>query len=129
MLAALLIASPSSYTPPAVPAPGFVPVIHKSALNEPDPVPITCSCIKTARAEGIEIPYNTDAIDLKGNTVPQVNALALFMYDGLAHVAKITQVVENGFYIVEGNFKHCLRTKRFISWNDPNLTGFWKNEV
>ena len=88
------------------------------------PVPIECSCIKTARALGVPIPYNTDARDIVPNTPPQVGALALFRYGEASHAAMITGLRERGFWVEEGNKTPCKRTQRFIPWDDPALTGF-----
>ena len=90
-------------------------------------IPATCSCIKTARNLGIDIPYDTEADDLKSNTTIFVGALALFKYPNFSHVAVVTKLEASGFWVHEGNYKLCEMTKRFILYNDPALRGFWKS--
>src|SRR3990167_3421056 len=91
-----------------------------------DTIPATCSCVKTARNLGANIPYGVDAGDLKANAHPGLGALALFRYSSGAHVAVITEIQEDGFFVKEGNFELCKLTCRFIQWNDLNLVGFWR---
>ena len=90
---------------------------------------IFCSCIKTARLEGINIPYNTDAEDFIPNTRPQVGALVLMDYGNTSHVAIITKLTENGIVIVEGNKIPCEKSERVIPYNYYAIKGFWIPEI
>lgn len=103
-------------------------------MAESDPIrdDTACSCIKTARAEGIDIPIGTNAVDLKPNSSPEIGALILLSYPNTEHVAKILAFTGEGFLVTEGNFKPCERGERIIYYIDPFIRGFWtseKNEV
>ena len=87
-------------------------------------LPTHCSCIKGLRMRGVKIPYNTDASDLEPNATPAVGRLALFDYNGLAHVALITKIEETGFWVKESNYSACREGKRFVKWNDKSSRGF-----
>lgn len=88
---------------------------------------IYCSCIKTARNEGINIPYNTDAKDLIPNTTPAIDKLVILQYNNVYHVAVIKEYSKNGFIILEGNKTHCVKDIRLLQYNDPHIKGFWKH--
>jgi len=85
---------------------------------------IACSCVKTARSLGVDIPYNTNAEDIKEGANPVVGGLALFRYGSTSHIGVIEETQEKGFWMNEGNFYECEYSRRFILWNDPNLIGF-----
>lgn len=86
---------------------------------------IGCSCIKTARHFGAKIDWGVNAKDLKPNSTPEIGALALFAYEGIDHVALITKIEANGFWVKEGNFKECEIGERFVWWIDPFIRGFY----
>ena len=91
---------------------------------------IACSCIKSVRSFGVPLPYNTNAEDLQGNTTPHINALALFSYENLDHVALIIEINDEGFFVKEGNKIPCEITKRrFVSWDDSSIKGFYDIEL
>ena len=115
----------------------------KAKLNEEDfsgvkkeiisTTSIYCYCIKAARNEGVDIPYSTDAGDLKPNVTPQVGALALFLFppnkeypNGVPHVALIDEMNAGGFHVRQGNKISCEYSEEWISWENPYLAGFWK---
>lgn len=119
-------------------------VLEKGALKIIGPIPIidiakdgdeelhgltACSCIRTARAEGTQIPYGTDAKDLIPNSPPAINGLIIFQYGEISHVAKILSFTSTGFFVVEGNRNLCLREKRIVRYDDPFIIGFWSPEV
>ena len=83
-----------------------------------------CSCVKTARFLGANIPIGNNAENISSNSYPITGGLVLFSYPKIKHIALITKLEEVGFWIVEGNFKPCQKTKRFIYWNDTFLAGF-----
>ena len=88
---------------------------------------IACSCIKTARYYGAKIPYGIDAEDLKGNTTPEVGALALFKFaNGESHAAIVTEIGPTGYKVKQGNKKPCIVDSEWILWTNPALTGFYK---
>lgn len=93
-------------------------------ITEPQDNEVYCSCIKTARLFGVVIPFGTDAEDIVSSSTPEVGGLALFSYENTDHVAVITSISETGFTVVEGNYKRCQKTNRFIEWNDPRIRGF-----
>ena len=89
---------------------------------------IYCYCVKTVRELGLNIPYNTDANTFVSNTTPQIGASALFKFpNNTYHVAYIADMASNGFYVLQGNKIDCEYTEEWILWDNPYLTGFWKD--
>lgn len=88
---------------------------------------IECSCVRYARSLGLPIPYNTNAINLKPNTEISLGVGALFSEEQ-GHVAVVVEILEDGFWVDEGDYKKCERTKRFIKFDNPynKLIGFYK---
>jgi len=104
-------------------------VVEKESVP-PKEYSIYCSCIKTARAEGVAIPYNTDAAELPANSVPTVSGLVLISYPNIEHVAKILGFTTDGsgIEIVEGlelPDGTCIKRFRTISFNYEYIRGFW----
>ena len=89
-----------------------------------NPYAVECSCIRTARDLGLDIPYNTNAKDIKPNTHIAIGVGVLFN-DGDGHIAIVISIRENGFWIKEGDYKNCKITERFIEWTDDKLLGFY----
>lgn len=85
---------------------------------------VYCSCVKTVRLYGAEIPLGTNAEDLIPNATPQAGGLALFQYTNTSHVAYVIVLQEEGFWVWEGNYRECEKTARFVEWDDPFLVGF-----
>jgi len=86
---------------------------------------IACSCIKTARHFGADIPARIDAFDLKSNSRPRIGVLALFRFpSGLYHVGLVREIQEGGFLVVQGNKEPCKITEELVRWGDRNLVGF-----
>ncbi len=90
----------------------------------PAGTPYECSCIKTARHYGADIPLNTNAEDLYPNTTPHEGAVALFRYGPTAHAGTMEAPQQEGFWMNEGNLERCRKTRRFIKWTDSRLIGF-----
>lgn len=88
--------------------------------------PIYCSCVKTARAEGLVLPPIYTPWDLVPNTGPSIGAGVLMSYSGIGHVAVIIGMTNEGIIITEGNFKACQKQTRMVSYNDPHIRGYWK---
>ena len=88
---------------------------------------IECSCVRYTRSLGLQIPYNTDAINIKPNTRISIGVGALFLEEE-GHIAFVTKINEEGFWIDEAGYEKCKSTKRFIKFNDPynKLIGFYK---
>jgi len=84
-----------------------------------------CSCVRTARAEGVAIPYGTNAANITPNSEPRVGGLVLFEYDYGFHVSKIEAFVAGGYFVKEGNWTPCERNERIVFFNDPYIRGFW----
>jgi hypothetical protein len=57
---------------------------------------------------------------------PRVKGLAIFQYKS-KHIAVITSVLEDGFWVREANYIPYLMGKRFIKFDDPKLLGYWSN--
>jgi len=74
----------------------------------------SCSCIKGLRTFGVYIPLNTNAKDLKPNSMPVVGRVVLFNYSGVYHAALITSMNTESFSIKETNFIKCKYSERKI---------------
>jgi hypothetical protein len=61
------------------------------------------------------------------NTSPKVGAVAIFEYPQ-KHIGIVEKLTEEGFYVKEANYFPGLIAKRFVSWNDPKLIGFYTPE-
>ena len=96
------------------------------AIEEPDS--IYCSCIQTARAEGLDIPR----FEYAGYIDPNVNRKDVRVGDGILlsynveHLAYIYDIQKDGYHIVEGNFKECEKTYRVIDYEDNRIRGFYR---
>lgn len=85
-----------------------------------------CSCIQTAKAEGVNIPAKHNAWDLEPNSsIPVVGQLVLMQYKHTSHVAVLREIREDGYLIYEGNYKPCEYGTRLIPKDYYALTGFW----
>ena len=108
----------SHYTPPA-------PQVQIQVIEEVD-----CWCVAYAARKGVRVPIGWNAEDFPSNTTPHVGALALFRYkNGVAHVARITSLSEEGFTIDQDGVTRCNNPSDFVAWGDKNLTGFWIPEA
>ena len=100
------------------------PIVEVLSIEEENPYD---SCIKTARLLGVNIPYLTDAEDIKHNTTLFENPqLVLFKYGEVYHVAVIEKIDNDGIHISEGNYYPGEPSKRIIDFNDPAIRGFAK---
>ena len=98
-------------------------------LSTKVPSSVLCSCVQTAKYLGVNIPSGHNAWDLKPNTdVPRVGQLALMAYIKTGHVAVIAEILEDGYLIVEGNYRTCQWTERIIPKDYPALIGFWDED-
>lgn len=95
------------------------------SIQEESQDKIACSCIKTARQQGVDIPIGTNAEDFEPNSKPEIGGLILLSYPKVDHVAKILAFKGEGFLVYEGNFKECIKGERIIAYNDQFIRGFW----
>ena len=104
------------------------PVIDDKPIPEPEtivPTSVACSCVKTARMHGVELPPG-NAIDLKPNSdIPVEGQVIIMKYHSGGHVAVIREITEEGYWIVEGNYHRCKVSERFIPKTYPHIVGFW----
>ena len=103
---------------------------ESSFLAQPSKQPentVFCSCIVTARYLGLPLPKTPYAGDLEPNTeLPIVGEGILLSYPSDEHVAIILAILEEGYWIGEGNFRRCKYTERFIPFDDNHIRGFIK---
>ncbi len=101
------------------------PTAYVAQITEPLPsdYATSCNCYEFV-ATKVPLPHMADIVP---NTTPAVGMAAVFYYHGgtVKHVAYITKITQDGFYVAESNFKHCTYDKRFVSWSDPFLAGFF----
>lgn len=124
----------TSTIPEEVPEP---PVIATTTIATTTPKkkvvdPVACSCIRTAREAGLNIPL-VDAKDLKPNSIPSIGGGILLRYPDkknpkkfIDHVAYILELRPDGIWVYEGNFIACKKSYRLILYSDPYITGFIK---
>ncbi len=86
---------------------------------------IYCSCIKTARELGADIPIGTNAWDLEPNTSRYTKGVLILLQYDSRHVAVITELADDGIHVSEGNFRKCEATNRVIDYDSPEIIGFW----
>lgn len=107
-------------------------LLEKAVSPEEVVVTRDCSCIKGARDYGVDIPYNTDAKDLKTNTMPVVGALILLTYPNSEHVGVTIEFDGVGVLFYEENFDNppngCRQGFRFVKWGSKEIKGFWINK-
>ena len=60
------------------------------------------------------------------NSSIEIGAGALFDYDGIGHVAVITELGPTKFKVIEGNKIPCEIDERWIDYNDKFIRGFYK---
>lgn len=101
-------------------------VISDEEIETPKEDPY-CFCVRAIREEGGNAP-RMDAKDIQPNITfaeAQLGDIIIFEYEDSHHVALILAFEELGFYVVEGNYKHCERTYRTVDYNDSSIRGFW----
>lgn len=104
------------------PEPIAIPEVEKPPVKEYDPV--ACSCVIFA-SQFLDLPKNTDAIDLISNSQPYIGGGILLNYESIGHIAIIIDFKDNGFLVKESNYKECKYTTRLISFDDPAIRGFY----
>lgn len=87
---------------------------------------IGCSCVRTARSLGINIPYGMDAVDLKPNTDKPEVGIGVLIKTENGHIAKITKIEEDKLWVIEGGYSDCEIVERFYSFDDPRIIGYYK---
>ena len=85
-----------------------------------------CSCVEFAKQY---LGRNNEswgaAYQIKPNIDrPVVGGLVLANESKYGHAAVITAIERDGFWVVEGNYKPCQKTRRFIKNNYPKIRGF-----
>lgn len=63
------------------------------------------------------------------NTTPHVGAVAIFRYGEVKHIALVTKLSAEGFWVFEANKDPCVVASRFIEWGDPHLAGFFTDTL
>ena len=98
--------------------------VHAEVATTPNTV--FCSCIKTARYIGLNLPPAPYAGDYEPNTnTPEVMDGILLSYQTDEHIAVILRILSTGFWIAEGNYERCEYTERFIDFDDYHIRGFY----
>jgi len=127
-------AEPPLYEPQYV----EVPVAHQEEVTDDKDVPTEapeqkevevpegtyCSCVLYLQSLGKDVrgdAYNATTT----HSEPSVGDIAVMRYPGqLGHVALVTAVTADGFWVTESNYKKCQKTERFIPNDYPRLVGF-----
>lgn len=82
------------------------------------------SCVGYVRSKIPSFPFG-DADTQIPNSTPQIGGVVIFQYKTLGHVAIITKLETDGFWVDEFNYEPGRQTSRFVSWNDGRIRGFW----
>lgn len=98
-------------------------------INTQIPYNTLCSCVQTAKYLGVTIPGGHNAWDLVPNSdEPKVGQLVLMAYIKTGHVAVIAEILEDGYLIIEGNYRTCQKTIRVIPKDYYAKIGFWDED-
>lgn len=90
---------------------------------------VFCSCVQTVRTFIPSLPKG-DAQDFKPNSAPFVGVAVLFEYsNSVSHIAYMSGIEPDGFWVKEGNHTPCEYGERFVRWNDPFITGFYNPAI
>ena len=81
-----------------------------------------CNCVSLVRSK---VPSMPKMASIQPNGKAGVGKIAVFYYGKVKHVAYVTKVEAKGFWVLESNYEPCLIAKRFVSWGDRALEGFW----
>lgn len=81
-----------------------------------------CNCFSLVKTKIKNLPRMAD---IYPNSVPDVGKVAIFYYGSVKHVAYITKITGTGFWVLEANYEPCLIEKRFVSYADRALVGYW----
>lgn len=84
---------------------------------------VVCSCVKYQLARGHDMKGVKTPQDIERGSMPQVGGLVILEYN-VWHVAEITKITPQGFFVTEANFEPCLIGERFVSWSDDAIRGF-----
>lgn len=92
---------------------------------------VLCSCVKGVRNFIPTMPYG-DANNVFSNSELFIGVVAIFWFPpsktypkGTKHVAYVDQIKGNSFHIKQTNKQTCQYTEEWISFDDPNLLGFY----
>lgn len=107
--------------------PEEVEEILEEYREEIDEESIYCQCLKTSRSLGANLPY-INADQLNKNGTPTQGGVVILKYGDVYHTAYIQFILKGGLWVQEGNYVRCKKTERFISWDDPNIIGFWSED-
>lgn len=80
-----------------------------------------CNCGIFARNRGLNFKPVEYVEELEPNGRPMIGGGVLFTY---GHLAVITKIEEDGFWIIESNYRRCKVSERFIKWGDNTIKGF-----
>lgn len=84
----------------------------------------SCNCYQYAKyVSGLKFPFMAEILP---NTTPFVGSIAIFDYDGIKHVAVVTELNSDHFVVREANYEACKTGSRVIAYDDVALIGFWK---
>jgi hypothetical protein len=82
-----------------------------------------CNCFGLVKTKlGDALPRMAD---IQPNSEPSVGAVAVYDYNGLKHVAYVTNPQPDGFWEFGANLTPCKIESRFVRYDDPHLLGFF----
>lgn len=92
-------------------------------IADEEDLSMSCNCYQYAEhASGLDFPF---MVGIQPNTRISIGSIAIFDYDGLKHLAVITELHETYFMVKEANYEKCKSGERKIQYNDRRLKGFW----
>jgi hypothetical protein len=82
-----------------------------------------CNCFSYAQVlTDYKLPKMMEI--LPNSNYPRVGGLVILRYKNDKHIGVVDEVIKEGVWIREANFKPCLTSRRLIEWDDLALKGF-----
>jgi hypothetical protein len=81
-----------------------------------------CNCWTFVHTKRPDLPLMKE---IKPNSSRKVGSVAIFDYDGIHHIAYVTEVHDDYFIVSEANYKPCTVAKRIVRYDDKSFLGFW----
>lgn len=100
----------------------FIPNLVLASTLTPE-----CSCVIFAHSLNSQVaPISAKWYRNLNNSVPVIGGLIIFKYPNDYHVATIIDYSDEGFVVLESNYRKCQVDKRVVAYNDKNIIGFFK---
>jgi len=105
-----------------------IEVIEPETIEPIDPPEIACFCVRASRYFGANVPYQ-DAKFFRPNTGPHIGAVAIFNFNGIAHITgPLRRFSKDGarFLVSQGNKTPCQFNEEWYDFDNQYLVGFYE---